>query len=98
MSGDYEEAGAVILGISLDDVDSHRKFAEKYALPFPLLADPKGEAVEAYGVKGVGYARRVSFVIDGEGFVTKVLEGGDALDPTGALEACPLHKKAEAPK
>ena len=39
MSGDYEAAGAVILGVSLDDVDSHQAFADKFSLPFPLLAD-----------------------------------------------------------
>ena len=76
---------------------SQQTFAESLKLPFPLLADPKGEVVRAYGVemqyKGKTYADRVTFVIDGGGKVTKVLSGKDALDPAPALDACPLHKK-----
>lgn len=80
MSADYEEAGAVILGISLDDVDSHRKFAEKFALPFPLLADTDAAVSTAYGVykeknlygkKSMGI-ERTTFVIDREGRIAKV--------------------------
>jgi len=77
----------------MDDLDTDKKFAESLKLPFPLAADPKGEAAQAYGVKNGAYASRTTFVIDGEGNVTKVLEGKDALDPSPALEACPLHKK-----
>jgi peroxiredoxin Q/BCP len=65
-------------------------------LPFPLLADPKGEAARAYGVfgyKGLPYADRATFVIDKDGKVVKVLEGDDALDPAPALASCPLRKK-----
>ena len=50
MLPDFEAAGSAILGISPDDADSHRKFAEKHALPFPLLADPDHAVAEAYGV------------------------------------------------
>jgi peroxiredoxin len=77
----------------MDDIDTQKKFAESLKLPFPLLADPKGEAAEAYRVKNGNYANRGTFVIDGEGNVLKVIEGRDAIDPTSALEACPLHKK-----
>ncbi len=76
----------------MDDLDTQKKFAESLKLPFPLLADPKGEAAEAYGVKNGNYADRATFVIDGEGKVLKVIEGRDAIDPTSALEACPLRK------
>jgi peroxiredoxin len=48
---------------------------------------------EAYGVKGGAYANRTTFVVGPEGNVIKVVEGRDALDPTGALDACPIHKK-----
>ena len=46
----FTEKGAVILGVSKDSVDSHRKFAEKYALSFPILSDPERTVIEAYDV------------------------------------------------
>jgi peroxiredoxin len=48
---------------------------------------------DSYGIKDGSYAKRVTFVIDGEGTVLKVVEGKDAIDPSAALDACPLHKK-----
>jgi peroxiredoxin len=81
-----------VLGVSMDDIGTQTKFAESLKLPFPLLADPKGEAAEAYGVKNGNLPNRATFVIDGEGKVLKVIEGRDAVDPTAALEACPVHK------
>lgn len=80
MQPDFEEAGAQILGISMDDVDSHAKFAEKYKLPFPLLADTDASVSTAYGVykeknlygkKSMGI-ERTTFVIDKEGKVARV--------------------------
>jgi peroxiredoxin len=76
----------------MDDLDTQKKFAESLKLPFPLLADPKGEASEAYGVRNGSYPNRATFVIDGEGKILKVIEGKEAIDPSSALEACPLHK------
>jgi len=72
----FREAGVVILGISVDDVDSHRKFADKHSLPFKLLADPSKETVRKYGVLksyigGMQLARRDTFVIDPEGRIVK---------------------------
>jgi len=64
-----------ILGVSLDDVASHAEFAEKYGLPFPLLADTQGTTARAYGVKskfmGMTVAKRQTFLIDPEGNVVK---------------------------
>ena len=80
MAEEYEEAGAAILGISLDDVDSHRKFADKYRLPFPLLADTYARVSTAYGVykekdrdgrKSMGI-ERTTFVIDKNGHIAKI--------------------------
>jgi len=76
----------------MDDLATQTRFAESLKLPFPLAADPQGSAATAYGVKGDGYANRVTFVIGADGKVEKVLEGKDALDPNPALAACPLHK------
>ncbi len=67
-------AGAVVLGVSGDDVTSHEAFAAKYHLPFSLLADPGRTIINAYGVKitGLNYAKRVTFVIDRQGVIRKV--------------------------
>ena len=74
----YRELNAQILGVSLDDVDSHKSFAENHNLPFPLLADSDGTAAEAYGVKtkfaGMTVAKRQTFIIDPSGNVAKHYE------------------------
>lgn len=69
-------AGAVVLGVSTDDVKSHEAFATKYHLPFSLLADPDKAITNAYGVKmfGLGYAKRVTFVIDRQGVIRKIFK------------------------
>lgn len=78
--GDLQELGAVVLGVSADDVQSHKRFAEKYGLNFPLLADPGREAILAYGAWGKKnlYGKeyegvlRQTFLIDPEGRIAKV--------------------------
>jgi peroxiredoxin len=96
MASRFADKNAQVLGISMDDLGTQKRFAESLKLPFPLLADPMGEVARAYGVEGQyagqAIAKRVTFVIDGDGTVTKVLEGKEALDPAPALEACPLHR------
>ena len=47
-----QEAGVAVVGVSADDEASHQRFADKYDLPFPLLADPDREIIEAYGAWG----------------------------------------------
>jgi peroxiredoxin Q/BCP len=75
------KAGADVIGVSLDDVASHAKFAEKYRVPFPLLADSARQVSTAYGVLsstvGFHYARRTTFLIDPQGKVAKVYENVD---------------------
>jgi peroxiredoxin Q/BCP len=65
-----------ILGISIDDVKSHARFAEKYNLPFPLLADTEGKVARTYGalwsIGPMRVARRHTFVIDPDGRVAKI--------------------------
>ena len=64
------------------------KFAESLNLPFPLLADPEGVAAKAYGVANpAGYANRVTFVIEKDGKISKVIEGKDAIDPDAHARA-----------
>ena len=71
----FRRMGTQILGVSLDDEKSHKKFADKYGLPFPLLADSEGTTAEAYGVKkkwlGISIADRQTFLIDPQGRIAK---------------------------
>ena len=70
---EFKKRGIRIIGVSLDDSESHARFAEKYNLPFTLLADTEHEAAKAYGVLGsfglFKVAKRQSFLIDPEGRV-----------------------------
>jgi thioredoxin-dependent peroxiredoxin len=84
--GEYRQRGAVVLGVSPDDVASHAKFKEKYRLPFTLLADSEHEVAERYGVWGeksfagkkyMGIIRS-TFVIDPEGNVARAMYGVNA--------------------
>jgi peroxiredoxin Q/BCP len=78
---EFERAGAVVLGVSPDDVASHEGFKRDYELPFTLLADPDHRVAEQYGVwaEKSRYGRtymgivRSTFVIDEDGIVKKVL-------------------------
>jgi len=65
---------AVVFGLSLDSVASHKLFAEKYNLPFSLLADEKGEVSKLYDSlrKLLGYAKRNTFIVDPEGNIAKI--------------------------
>ena len=79
--GEFELAGAVVLGVSPDGVESHAKFRAEFDLPFTLLADPDHAVAEAYGVwqEKSRYGRtylgivRSTFVIDADGTVVKAL-------------------------
>jgi peroxiredoxin Q/BCP len=66
---------AEVLGVSLDDTESHAAFAAKYALPFPLLADLQGEVASRYGVLWklgpLKFAKRQTFIIDPQGRIAK---------------------------
>ncbi len=72
----FREAGAVILGVSVDDVASHKEFAEEHSLPFDILADSEKKVSASYGVltKFLGMmelARRDTFIIDPQGRIAK---------------------------
>lgn len=68
----YQNKDVVVLGVSIDDEASHQAFTSKYNLPFPLLADTDGSVSKAFDVYGGSYAQRVTFVIDGEGTISRV--------------------------
>ena len=69
---EYQNQDVIILGVSQDDRESHQKFKEKYNLPFKLLVDSDGTLTKAYDVDGGGYAKRVTYIIDGNGKISKV--------------------------
>jgi peroxiredoxin Q/BCP len=72
----FTQAGAEVIGVSDDTVESHRSFAAHHRLPFLLLSDPDGEVRRRYGVSGwLGLLRgRVTFVIDRQGIVRHVFD------------------------
>jgi peroxiredoxin Q/BCP len=76
------KAGVAVVGISPDPVKSHLKFAEKFGLPYPLLADSEKKVVTAYGVwveksmygrKYMGVAR-TTFIVDAKGKIARIFE------------------------
>ena len=79
---DFTALDAIVFGVSPDSVKSHKKFAEKYGLPFILLADEDKEVVQAYGVWGrkkmmgreYDGVFRTSFLIGKDGIIEKVYE------------------------
>ena len=91
----FREKGAVVLGVSKDSVASHKKFEEKYGLPFTLLADPELEVIKAYDVwkekKLYGKASmgvvRTTYLIDEEGVIVKAFDKVKAAEnPTQMLK------------
>ena len=84
----FTEKGAVILGISKDSVASHKKFEEKYGLPFTLLADPDLVVIQAYDVwkEKMNYGKvsmgvvRTTYLSDEEGKIAKAFDKVKAAD------------------
>ncbi|MCI8660405.1 MAG: peroxiredoxin [Lachnospiraceae bacterium] len=78
----FQEKGAVVLGVSKDSVASHKKFEEKYNLPFTLLSDPQLSCIQAYKVwqEKMNYGKvsmgvvRTTYLIDENGVITKAFE------------------------
>ena len=77
----FKAIGAAVVGISIDDVESHNEFSEKYKLPFTILADEDGETAQAYGVlrdwKLIQIASRQSFLVNPDGVIVKHYEDVD---------------------
>ena len=78
----FTEKGAVVLGVSKDSVASHKKFEEKYNLPFTLLSDPELSCIQAYDVwkEKVNYGKksmgvvRTTYLIDESGVIEKAFD------------------------
>lgn len=77
-----QDAGVAVIGVSEDDVDSHEAFADKYDLPFPLVADPEHDVLNAYGVYGERQmygntfmgTKRTTYLIDPDGVIRHVFK------------------------
>lgn len=92
--------GFMVIGVSTDPVPSHRKFAEKYALPFTLVSDTEKKIVKAYGVWGEKKmygktyegVKRTTFVIGEDGTIELILDKVDTKDHARqVLEALGTH-------
>jgi peroxiredoxin Q/BCP len=77
-----QEAGYTIIGVSADTIESHKKFAEKYNLPFSLLADPEKKIISAYQAWGKKklYGKeyegtlRITYIIDENGIISRIIK------------------------
>ena len=84
----FRERGAVVLGVSKDSVASHKRFEEKYGLPFPLLSDPELKVIQAYDVwkEKMNYGKltmgvvRTTYLIDENGIIVKAFDKVKAAD------------------
>src|SRR5579885_1012455 len=79
-----KKLGAEVIGISLDDTETHKEFAEKHNLPFDLIYDEGGKISEAYGVLksmfGKKFASRVTFILNSEGKILKIFNKVNAAE------------------
>ena len=91
----FREQGAVVVGVSKDTVASHKKFEQKYGLPFTLLSDTEKEVLQAYGAWKEKKSRgkvsmgvvRTTYLIDEEGTIVKAMDKVKAADnPAQMLE------------
>ena len=84
----FREKGAVVLGVSKDSVASHKRFEEKYGLPFPLLSDPELKVIQAYDVwkEKMNYGKltmgvvHTTYLIDENGIIVKAFDKVKAAD------------------
>jgi thioredoxin-dependent peroxiredoxin len=83
-----KKTGALVLGVSKDSIESHKKFAEKYKLPFTLLSDPKAEILKKYGA----FSRKMMYGKQVEGTIRSTV----VIGPNGdVIKHWPAVKKAE---
>ncbi len=86
---------AQVIGVSVDSVWANKAFADQLHLAYPLLSDWKHDVARRYGVydEANGVARRTTFVVDENGVVRHIDQSREALDPNGAIGACPIPRK-----
>jgi peroxiredoxin Q/BCP len=83
----------------MDDAETLKRFKAELKAPFAFIPDPQGKLVKDYDVKTpvVSFAQRYTFVIGEDRKILKVESGKDAIDPAGAIMACPLRKPGSKP-
>jgi peroxiredoxin len=89
-----------VLGISVDSPAANKAFAQQIGVTFPLLSDMKRTVSKEYGILNdkMDVANRTTFVINKNGIIEHIDRDKEALNPSGAAQACSLmeHRKAEA--
>ena len=92
---EFEELGIEVIGVSRDSAESHKRFAEKYSLPFNLLSDPELDVIKKYGVwqEKNNYGKKVmgivrsTFIIDAEGTIEHIMSNVQAArNPSDVLK------------
>jgi peroxiredoxin Q/BCP len=91
--GRMRELGAEVFGISVDTVESHRKFAAEYNIPYPLLSDTEKKVCREYaGLNIYGLAKRTTYIIDKEGRIARIFReidpaahGGEIMAALGSI-------------
>jgi thioredoxin-dependent peroxiredoxin len=86
----FTDSNSKVFGISLDDIETNKRFAQELGLEFALLSDTSGDTAKAYGVYNAerNIASRATFVVDKSGKITHIEEGSGAVDIGGAAAAC----------
>ena len=86
----FTDSNSVVFGVSTDDLETNKKFAESLKLEFALLSDTSGEASKKFGIYNAerNMSNRTTFVIGKDGKIEHVEAGGDAIDIAGAATAC----------
>jgi thioredoxin-dependent peroxiredoxin len=94
-----EKKGAQVVGISTDDPETLARFKRETQAPFRLLSDPEGKVSKQYAglmpLPVVNVAKRANIVIGEDRTVKEVVTGNDAVDPSSAIGACPIHGKGK---
>ena len=88
---DFVDTDSIVFGISADTLEDNKKFAADLGLDFTLLSDVDAAVINQYGgtmEQYAGIARRVTYVVGKDGRIAYIGEGGEAMDPTGAMSAC----------
>jgi thioredoxin-dependent peroxiredoxin len=81
---DFQSNGVKVFGISVNTVESHKKFARKYNLPFTILSDPNKKAIKPYGADGGLFSKRISYLLGPNNIILKAY-----------LKVDPAHHGAE---
>ena len=81
-----------MIGISVDSAKRNKAFADELHITFPVLSDESKEVTREYGVLYplIRVAKRVTFVIDRQGVIREISEGGEAADPNKTAQSCSL--------